>query len=149
MGPYSIDRFASPYNTQLARFNSRFWSPSAEAIDAFTLDWSQENNWLCPPVCLITRVIPHLRACSAQGTLIVPFWPSASFWPVLVPQPEVFMPGVIDSFTLPRVKDTFIPGRGQTLVYKRRPSIFTGTPLFRVLGVRFEYSRYAPHIVLF
>ena len=67
-GPHSLDRFASPYNTQLARFNSRSWSPGAEAIDAFTLDWSQENNWLCPPfVCLITKVISDLRACSAQG----------------------------------------------------------------------------------
>ena len=74
-GPHSLDRFASPYNTQLARFNSRSWSPGAEAIDAFTLDWSQENNWLCPPfVCLITKVISDLRACSAQGTLIVPFF---------------------------------------------------------------------------
>ena len=53
------------------------------------------------------------------------------------------MPGVIDLFTPPSVKDTFIPGRGQTLVYKRRPSIFTRTPSFHVLGVRFEYSRYA------
>ena len=74
-GPHSLDRFASPYNTQLARFNSRSWSPGAEAIDAFSLDWSQENNWLCPPfVCLITKVISDLRACSAQGTLIVPFF---------------------------------------------------------------------------
>ena len=74
-GPHSLDRFASPYNTQLARFNSRSWSPGAEAIDAFTLDWSQENNWLCPAfVCFITKVISDLRACSAQGTLIVPFF---------------------------------------------------------------------------
>ena len=74
-GPHSLDRFASPYNTQLARFNSRSRSPGAEAIDAFTLDWSQENNWLCPPfVCLITKVISDLRARSAQGTLVVPFF---------------------------------------------------------------------------
>ena len=59
------------------------------------------------------------------------------------------MPRVIDSFTPTSVKDTFIPGRGQTVVYKRRPSVFTGTPLFRMLGICFEYSRYAPHIVLF
>jgi len=32
----TIDRFASYYNTQLPRFNSRFWNPSSEGVDAFT-----------------------------------------------------------------------------------------------------------------
>ena len=35
-GPHSIDRFASFCNAQLPHFNSRFWNPGAEAVDAFT-----------------------------------------------------------------------------------------------------------------
>ena len=34
--PHSIDRFANPHNAQIEGFNSRFWTPSSEAIDAFT-----------------------------------------------------------------------------------------------------------------
>ena len=43
-GPHSIDRFASSYNAKLSRFNSRFLHPGTEAVDAFTQDWSSENN---------------------------------------------------------------------------------------------------------
>ena len=49
----SIDRFASHYNTQLPHFNSKFWNPGTEGVDAFTCDWSKDINWLCPPVFLI------------------------------------------------------------------------------------------------
>ena len=84
-GHHTIDRFASYYNTQLPRFNSRFWNPGLESIDAFTCDWNDENNWLCPPICLIPRAILHVRKCSAVATLLVPQWPSAFFWPMIFP----------------------------------------------------------------
>ena len=82
-GPHTIDRFASFYNTQLPRFNSRFWNPGSEAVDAFTCDWSGENNWWCPPIYLIPRVLGHAQEIHAEGTLIIPQWPSAPFWPML------------------------------------------------------------------
>ena len=78
-GPHTVDRFADYNNTQLVRFNSHCWSPGSEAVDAFTVNWSGENNWWCPPIALIPRVIRHARACSAYGTLIVPCWLSAPF----------------------------------------------------------------------
>ena len=43
-GPHTIDRFANSWNTQLERFNSRFWAPGSEAVDAFTCTWVDENN---------------------------------------------------------------------------------------------------------
>ena len=82
-GPYTIDRFASFYNTQLPRFNSRFWNPGSEAVDAFTCDWGGENNWWCPPIYLIPRILGHAQEIHAEGTIIVPQWPSAPFWPML------------------------------------------------------------------
>ena len=56
-GPFTIDRFASSSNTQLIRFNSRFWCTEAEAVDTFTQDWSTDNYWLCPLVSLIISTL--------------------------------------------------------------------------------------------
>lgn len=89
-GPHSIDRFANHLNLKLPRFNSRFWNLDSEDIDAFVLDWSGENNYVCPPICLIPRVLLHMRNCKATGTLIVPHWPLCQrlgkpSFPVLVP----------------------------------------------------------------
>ena len=33
---YTVDRFASHYNTHLPRFISHFWNLGSEAVDAFT-----------------------------------------------------------------------------------------------------------------
>ena len=78
-GPHSVDRFANCHNCQLPRFNSRCWNPGSEAVDAFTVDWHGENSWWCPSIGLIPRVIRHAQACEAQGTMILPVWPSAPF----------------------------------------------------------------------
>ena len=64
-GPHSVDRFASCHNCQIPRFNSRCWSPGSEAIDAFTVNWEGENNWWCPPIGLIPRVLRHAKECKA------------------------------------------------------------------------------------
>ena len=38
-GPHTVDRFASVSNSKLRRFNSLFWYPESEAVDAFTQNW--------------------------------------------------------------------------------------------------------------
>ena len=48
-GPHTIDRFSSYRTRQVPRFCSRFPNPDTEAIDAFSVVWSGENNWLFPP----------------------------------------------------------------------------------------------------
>lgn len=75
-GPH---RFADHVNAKLPRFNSRFWNPGYEGIDAFVMNWAGENNYACPPICLILRVLLHMRNCKASGSLIVPLWDSAPF----------------------------------------------------------------------
>ena len=82
-GPHSIDRFASSYNAKLSRFNSGFLQPGTEAVDAFTQDWSSENNWLVPPISLIGKLLSYMHESKAVGTLIVPMWKSSYFWPLL------------------------------------------------------------------
>ena len=36
-GPFTIDRFADNENSQLPRFNSKFYCPGTEGVDAFSL----------------------------------------------------------------------------------------------------------------
>ena len=76
-GLHTVDRFANSVNNQLVRFNSWYWEPGTEAVDAFTCSWGDENNWLCPPVHLVPRVIRHAQNSSAKGTLIIPQWVSS------------------------------------------------------------------------
>ena len=84
-GPHTVDCFASFYNSQTPRFFSRFWNPGSEAADAFTVSWYGEVCWMVPPLHLVCRVLKHARVCSAVGTLIVPAWKSAPYWPLLCP----------------------------------------------------------------
>ena len=82
-GSHTVDRFANSENIKLPRFNSLFWNPGCESVDAFSQNLQGENNWLVPPIYLIPKTIQHLLTCRAKGTLLVPAWPSAPFWPIL------------------------------------------------------------------
>ena len=84
-GPFTVDRFADSNNKKLDRFNSKHYCPGTENVNAFTENWNKENNLLCPPISLIGSTIKHLKFCKARGTLLVPVWRSAYFWPLLFP----------------------------------------------------------------
>ena len=131
-GPHTVDRFASYYNTQLPRFNSRFWNPGAEAVDAFTCNWDRENNWLCPPVYLIPRVIGHAKKCCAVGTLVVPEWPSAPFWPLLYPNGKDPGPFITDTVVLHKQDIMLHPGRSGAC-------LFRGPPNTNMIAVRLDF----------
>lgn len=53
-GPHTVDRFSTFKTRQVPRFCSRWLNPCAEGIDAFTLSWAGENNWMFPPTILDT-----------------------------------------------------------------------------------------------
>ena len=83
-GPCTVDRFADAVNTQLPRFNAGYPCIGSEAMDAFTQDWADEVNYLNPPWSLIGKVIAKLRDTpKAEAVLVVPHWPSATWWPAL------------------------------------------------------------------
>lgn len=135
-GPHTVDRFASYYNRQLPRFNSRFAMPGSEAVDAFTADWGGENNWWCPPICLVPRLLQHARQCAAVGTLIVPMWLSAPFWPILCPTSRG---GSLAEYVrawcdLPRYEGLFMSTRSGAALFEGR------VPNTRVLALRVEFS---------
>jgi len=98
-GPHDVDRFANSHNKKVARYNSKLFEPDSEAVDAFTVDWRGSNNWLVPPIALVSKAVFHLLSCGASGTLIVPRWPSAGFWPVLFREnfsPKAFISDVLE-----------------------------------------------------
>ena len=82
-GPHTVNCFAAAYNHQLPRFHSRFWCPGTEAVDTFTVNWEGEVCWLVPPLHLVCRVLRHAEVCRAMGTLVVPMWKFAVFWPLI------------------------------------------------------------------
>ena len=132
-GPHTIDRFANYQNNKLPRFNSRFWNPNSENIDALTETWSGENNWLVPPISLIAKTIMHLRASKAMGTLIIPRWLSAPFWPLLILNNGSFIPEIVDSRTFPASYDSFACGRSG------RPLFAERYPKFNMLALRISF----------
>ena len=48
-GPHTCDRFACHYNAKFPKFNTRFYQPGTSCVNALAQDWSNDNNWLCPP----------------------------------------------------------------------------------------------------
>ena len=51
--------------------------------------------------CLLLWMLLDTRACRAVGTLIVPEWLSAFFWPLLKPRPSRFASFAVDLVLLP------------------------------------------------
>ena len=82
-GPHSIDRFATPHNRVLLRFNCPFFSSGSSGVNAFDQHWGQDNNWLNPGFNLVLPAFRHLQFCKAAGTLIAPHWESQHWWSLL------------------------------------------------------------------
>ena len=133
-GPHTIDRFANFKNKKIQRFNSLFWNPDCEGVDAFSFNWQNENNWLVPPIHLVIKAVKHARACNAKGTLIVPRWQSAIFYCYLFPRGNMPLPGI------ERVLE--FPCDGIYIIGDNKNSLF-GSPNFKstVLAVKFDFSR--------
>ena len=132
-GLRTVDRSSSHYNNQIQRFNSRFASPGCEAVDALPQNWSIKYNWVCPPVSMIIPVIHHFMKCKAKGTLIIPEWRLAHFWPVIKQHSPKFPDFVIDFRYLCRIENMIIPGQGQLEIYRPHKSVFQGCPSFNML----------------
>ncbi len=81
-GPHQVDRFASAESALLPRWNS-LDSDGAEAIDAFSVPWSNSNSYINAPWDLLPRVVAKLRDERAPATVIAPDWPAQLWWPDL------------------------------------------------------------------
>ena len=102
-------------------------------MDTFTRSWDFDNNWVCLPPHLVPRTPRHMRSCRAQGTLIVPLWRSAPFWPLLTSDGSHLAHFVEDWVDLPPLKTTLCLGCHSSGVFGRE------NLNFRVLAVRINF----------
>ena len=62
--------------------------PNTEAIDALSVSWNNGNHYVAPPTHLVIKVLKHMEKCKAYGTLFIPRWYSAAFWPYITTEGE-------------------------------------------------------------
>ena len=83
------------YSSKCKRYYSRWWIEGTDGINALDQYWGKPgNNWAVPPPRLISLTLEKMKIDSAEGTLIVPEWPSAPFYPLLLKN------GMYDSFVI-------------------------------------------------
>jgi hypothetical protein len=83
-GPHSVDRFASPADALLPRFNAAYASPLSSGVDAFAqVDWGVGRSWCHPPWRLLPRLALHLRQTGAAATVVAPDWPGRAWYQAL------------------------------------------------------------------
>lgn len=98
LGQPDIELFASKLNCQLQTYISWHRDPDAVAVDAFSVDWGQWNFiYVFAPFSLAMRVLSKWRTDCAEGMIILPHWPTAPWFPVmlrmLVDQPVLLPKG--------------------------------------------------------
>ena len=79
-----IDLFASRLYHQFPRYVSYKPDPDAEAVNAFTVSWSDVTFYAFPPFCIIPSVLHKIIKDRARGILVVPDWPSQPWYPISV-----------------------------------------------------------------
>lgn len=75
-----VDLFASPTNTQLLHFFTRYWTPGAMGTDAFCCQWSPALLYAFLPIPLISRVLRRILQEGADVIFIAPYWPQRSWF---------------------------------------------------------------------
>ena len=138
-GPHTFDRFASATNKHCMQFNSRFWCPGSAGVNALAYDWVGENNWVNPPFALIGKVLLHMKACKAVGTVIVPWWPKREWWPLLRARNGAsWAPYVVGErcLNISRQADVFLPGPGSA------NTIVVGAPKWAVYALRVDFRNF-------
>ncbi|XP_028405221.1 uncharacterized protein LOC114527722 [Dendronephthya gigantea] len=132
-GPHTVDRFASNKTKQLPRFSSRYLNPGCESTDAFTVSWTNENNWIFPPPYLIPRVLRHMHIGKEVGTLLMPYCPSAPWWPLLVDKSGSWKAFVKGSLRIPTFDGVFVAGSASSSTFA------DGVPQYQIWGLRVDF----------
>ena len=106
-GPCSVDCFASYKNRKVPRFYCKYFNPDSLGLDSLAYSGVGETCWLVPPALLVKKVILH----------VVPYWPSAHYWPLLVERGGVFKSFVADCLYVENGKDVFLHGGNKSSLF--------------------------------
>ena len=58
--------------------------PDSISVDAFTIAWSNYYFYAFPPFSIILRVLHKIQIDKAEGVLVVPWWPTQPWFPLLM-----------------------------------------------------------------
>ncbi|MEW8548535.1 MAG: reverse transcriptase domain-containing protein [Candidatus Thiodiazotropha sp.] len=93
-GQPAVDMFASRLNKQIERFVSWHPDPDCIAVDAFSLNWSNELIYAFPPFSLIGRLVQKLRHDQGEMILVAPVWLTQGWFTavmeLLIDLPRIF-----------------------------------------------------------
>ena len=78
-----IDLFASRLNKQCSKFMSYRPDPLALGTNAFDVSWKDRNIYCFPPFSVIARMLQKIIRDKAKGVVVVPDWPSQTWYPML------------------------------------------------------------------
>lgn len=78
-----IDLFASRLNKQLEKYVSYRPDPEAAAVDAFSINWHGLQFYAFPPFSVIPAMLRKIVKDKASGVIVVPDWPSQTWYPVV------------------------------------------------------------------
>ena len=84
---------------------------------------------MVPPVVLIARVLHYLNVQRALAVLVIQFWPSSSFWPLISCTYAAAVQGYV-------LEDGY-----RALMHGRNTNSLLGSKCFRgeVAGIRFDF----------
>ena len=83
-GPHDVDLFASKFNHQLPRYFSYLPDKYAEAVDAFSVKWSNINCYCFSPFSLIGKILQKVDQDQADMTLVAPLWNTQNWFPQIL-----------------------------------------------------------------
>jgi len=102
-----MDLFASEQNHQTPVFCTWFPSNKAYAVDAMSISWENMFAYAHPPLCLIQKVLSHIRQYDCQIILIAPFWQRRHWFPDLLDlaiAPPLRLPQIPDLLYQPKTQ---------------------------------------------
>ena len=114
---FTVDCFANSVNHKTPRFYSKFYNPESLGVDAFSYEWDGEFCWLAPPISLVGRALQQVLASRCLAVLVVPVWPSAVFWPLLVTEFNRFRSFVVDYLYIENGKDVYEHGMNTNTLF--------------------------------
>ena len=79
-----IDLFASRLNHQFETYCSYRPDPGAVFVDAFSVSWSDLSFYCFPPFSCILKALQKIRQDRATGVIVVPRWPTQTWYSILM-----------------------------------------------------------------
>ena len=117
-----IDLFASEVNKKTPVFCTWYPSQLALATDALSIAWENMEAYAFPPICLVPKVLQHMKKFRCQIILIAPQWPRRNWYTDLL-QMSIACPR-----KLPVRQDLLFQGRVK--IFHPNPQLFNLTAWF-------------------